>query len=503
MEAPDVALDASPVRVMDVRTAYERLSNAFFGVPRIDGKPLPVGSDHRGVIRDRNALTITDAREVALDCIEAGIRAADPECATRAAVTVDGDSLVVTGATAGGDPTTVDLAEFDRVLVLGGGKAAPGVVRALVDGLGDRVDGGLVVVPEDDPSAGDEIGVVDVATGGHPVPTEAGAEATSGLLDVAESADERTLVLAVVTGGGSALLAAPAGDLTVTDLQHGTRALLDAGADITELNAVRKHCSRIKGGGLARIGAPATVVGLVVSDVVGDDLGVVASGPTAPDETTFADALAVLDRYEIDAPAVQRHLERGAVGESLETPKPGDELFERVSNHVVASNRTAVDAAADVARDRGFAACVLSTRVRGESRESARTHVAIAEEVAAAGDPVDPPAVMLSGGETTVTVEGDGTGGPNLEFALASAIELDCVAAVAAVDTDGRDGSTDAAGAIVDEETLPDRESLTAARSALADNDSLPWLESTGGVIRTGSTGTNVNDLRVLVVPGG
>ena len=451
------------------------------------------------MIRNRESLATTPARELALDCVEAGVRAADPARATRDAVTLDGDALVVRDA-------EYDLAAFDRVLVVGGGKAAAGVVSELATVLGDRLDGGLVVVPEDDPAAGGEVGPVEVAAGGHPVPTEAGAAATDRLLELAADADERTLVLAVITGGGSALLAAPAADLTVDDLRRVTRDLLDAGADIESLNAVRKHCSRIKGGGLARAAAPAAIVGLAVSDVVGDDLGVVASGPTAPDESTYADALAVLDRFGVDAPAVRRHLESGdasTAGDPPETPKPDDRAFARVSTHVVASNRTAVDGAAEAARERGFEPCVLSTRVRGEARESAVTHVAIAEEVVAAGDPVPPPAVLLSGGETTVTVRGDGTGGPNLEFALAAALELGCDAAVASVDTDGRDGSTDAAGAVVDEGTLADRNSVGEARAALDENDALSTLDAVGATLRTGPTGTNVNDLRVLVVDDG
>lgn len=447
---------------------------------------------------DREALATTAAREVALDCIEAGIRAADPERATREAIACSDDALSVT---VGDDHAEYDLASLDRLLVLGGGKAATGIVRALEDCLGDRIDDGLVVVPDSDPAVGGRIGRVDVAAGGHPVPTEAGAEATRRLLSAASDADDRTLVLAVLTGGGSALLTAPADGLPLTALQTVTRELLDAGADIAELNAVRKHCSALKGGGLARAAAPARVVTLAVSDVVGDDLGVIASGPTAPDETTYTDALDVLDRYGVEVPAVRAHLERGASGAASETPKPGDSVFDRVSAHVVAGNRTAVDAAADAASASGFTPCVLSTRVRGEARESARTHVAIAEESAAAGDPVEAPAVLLSGGETTVSVRGDGTGGPNLEFALAAATELDDSIVVAAVDTDGLDGSTDAAGAIVDATTVEGREGRRAARAALAENDALGFLADRAAALRCGPTGTNVNDLRVLVVP--
>lgn len=453
------------------------------------------------MIRNRDVLTTTPARGLALDCLEAGIEAADPKRATNAAVHLRNGSLAV------GD-SAIDLDGFDRVVVLGGGKAATGVVRALVDVFDDATDetasklvDGRIVVPADDSAVGGRIGPVEVVAGGHPIPTAEGAEATSDLLSLAADADDRTLVLAVLTGGGSALLAAPAGDLTVSDLQSVTRSLLDSGADIADLNAVRKHCSRLKGGGLARTAAPARVVGILVSDVVGDDLGVIASGPTAPDETTYEGALSVLDRYGIEAPPIRRHLEIGRGGGHEETPKPGDSVFDRVSNHVVASNRTAVDAAADVAEEAGFRPCILSTRVRGEARESATTHVAIAEEVAAVGDPVEPPAVLLSGGETTVSVRGDGTGGPNLEFALSAALSMDCDCVVAAVDTDGKDGSTDAAGGIVNDETVGGRATREAARDALEGNDALSALDSLGATIRTGATGTNVNDLRVLVVP--
>ncbi|MFW5939599.1 MAG: glycerate kinase type-2 family protein [Halolamina sp.] len=440
------------------------------------------------------------AHEVALDCLEAGVRGADPAQATLDALAVDGDRLEITTD----ETTTVDLSRFGRILVLGGGKAAPGVARALDDRLGDRVSDGLVVAPADHPAVGGSIGPVSILPGGHPVPTPAGVGATDRLLDLAESADERTLVLALVTGGASALLAAPAGHLAVADLRGVTRALLDAGADIEEINAVRKHVSRVKGGRLAATAAPATVVGIAVSDVVGDPPSVIGSGPTAPDSTTYDDALAVLSRYGIDAPAVHSHLEAGAAGECPETPSPGDPAVADVGTQAVAGSRTAIDAAAEAAADLGFEPCVLSSRIRGEAHAAARTHVAIAEEVAATGDPVEPPAVLLSGGETTVDVQGDGEGGPNTEFALAAAMalgagidETGADVVVAAIDTDGRDGATDAAGALVDAETVTD---LEAAREALARNDSLGYLDARGAALRTGATGTNVNDLRVLVV---
>jgi hydroxypyruvate reductase len=453
------------------------------------------------------------ARETALACVRAGIRAADPERVVGRAVDLEGDRLTV------GEERR-DLSDHDRIVVLGGGKAAAGVARALDRNLGDRLSGGLVVAPE--PA---DAGRVEVAVGDHPVPSERGVDATRRLLELAREADERTLVLAVVTGGGSALLAAPAEGVSLADLRTTTRRLLDAGASVDEINAVRKHLSTVKGGGLVSAAAPASVLGLVLSDVVGDDLSVVASGPTAPDDSTYADALAVLTEYGVDAPtAVRGRLERGCDGEFRETLRADDPRFERVRNVVLASGYTAADAARTVATDRGYDTLLLSSRVRGEAREAAKTHAAVAEEIAATGDPVTAPAVVVSSGETTVSVRGDGTGGPNLEFALSAAVEFaegplagrgspvadgsaagdsesepgpEPAVALASVDTDGRDGSTDAAGALVAGDTVDDP---ATARDALARNDALPYLRSRDALVVTGPTGTNVNDLRVLVV---
>ena len=338
------------------------------------------------------------------------------------------------------------------------------------------------------------------------MPDEAGVEGARRVRAVVEDAGEGTLVLAVITGGGSALLPAPVDGIALADLQATTDLLLESGASIDEINAVRKHCSAIKGGRLAAAARPAHVATLAFSDVVGDDLGVIASGPTVPDPTTYADALAVLDRYGLDVPAaVHDHLEAGAAGNRSETPGP-DADFSHVDTHVLANAWTAVDAAREVAAERGYDPLVLSTRVRGEAREQGLGHVAVAEEIAASGEPVDPPAVVLSGGETTVTVRGDGEGGPNQEFALRAALEFGGTAGgsenavLAAVDTDGRDGGSDAAGAIVDGSTVPDADAAAEARAALADNDAGTYLDGRGALVYTGRTGTNVNDLRVLVV---
>ncbi|WP_324665895.1 glycerate kinase type-2 family protein [Haloarcula sediminis] len=442
------------------------------------------------MIEDYDRLAATEARDVALDCVEAGIEAGHPRTVVREAVTLDGDTLRI-------DDATYDLGEYEELVVLGGGNAAAHVAVALERELGDRLDRGVVVT--DDPT---ETERVTVREGDHPVPSERGADGTRELLAAADAAGEDTLVLAAITGGGSALMVAPAGDVSLADLQETTDALLASGADIHEINAVRKHLSALKGGRLARRAAPATVVSLILSDVVGNDLSVIASGPVAPDESTFGDALAVLDRYEVDAPdAVTARLERGAAGEIDETPTADDPALGAVSNHVVADGMTVLDAARSAAAERGYDPLVLSSRVRGEAREAATTHVAIAEEIRATGTPVSPPAVVLSGGETTVTLRGDGSGGPNQEFATSAALELaggdEGQITVAAVDTDGIDGATDAAGALVDETTVEDPD---AAREALAENDVYPYLESRGALLLTGPTGTNLNDLRVVVV---
>jgi len=446
------------------------------------------------VIDDRDALASTAARNVALECLEAGIEAGHPQRVVRDAVTLEDETLRIADA-------TYDLEAYDDLVVLGGGNAAAHVVVALEGILGDRIDGGVVLT--DDPVDTEH---VEVREGDHPVPSERGVAGARTLLEAADAATDDTLVVMAITGGGSALMPAPAGEVSLADLQATTDALLASGADIGEINAVRKHLSALKGGRLARRVTPATVVSLLFSDVVGNDPSVIASGPLVPDETTYADALAVLERYEIDAPeAVLVRLERGAAGEITETPAIDDPAFERVSTQIVADGMTALEVARETAANRGYEPLVLSSRIRGEAREAATTHVAIAEEVRATGNPVSPPAVLLSGGETTVTIRGDGTGGPNQEFATSAALELadgdetegEAGITIAAVDSDGIDGVSDAAGALVDRTTVEDPDS---ARTALAENDVYPYLETRHALVRTGPTGTNLNDLRVLVV---
>lgn len=440
------------------------------------------------MIVDRDRLASDPDRELALACVEAGIAAAAPAQIVERTVSVNDDILTV------GD-VSLDLTDFDEIVLIGGGKGAARLAGALEAVLGDRIDRGAVVTNTPGPT-----NRVDVLLGDHPIPSANGVEATRQMLDELAEVDERTLVLVAITGGGSALMTAPAPGVGLDALQLVTNQLLSAGATIGELNAVRKHLSTIKGGGLAAAAEPATVLGIVLSDVVGNDLAVIASGPTAPDSTTFDDALAVLDRFAIDTPpAVREHLRAGRRGDIPETPGPDDPRFSTVQNVIIADGMTALRAAETVATNRGYAVAILSSQITGESRVVGGVHAAIAAECVDTGNPLEPPAVLLSGGETTVTVTGSGSGGPNQEFILGGILELDPAApiVIASVDTDGIDGATDAAGGVLGPEHLEDR---TAARAALADNDAYAYLQQRGAIIETGPTGTNLNDLRVLVV---
>jgi len=426
----------------------------------------------------RAAAALSPARELALDCLAAGIEAARPATAVRRHCSLDGNTLRI-------HDTSYELSAFDEVRVLGGGNGADEIAAGLEDLLVDdrRSVSGVVVTD----TQTTDLEEVTVRTGEHPTPGDESLAGAEAVIERATTADETTLVVAPVTGGGSALLCAPAGDLTAADLATVADALAAAGAPVDEINTVRRACSTIKGGGLAAAAAPATVVGLVVGDVVGDDPGVVASGPTVPTAVEPDAALAVLDRYVVDAPAVRAFLDGAA-------RRPAPDVG--VDTHVIAAASDAVEAARRVAADRGFEPCVLATRLEGEAREAGRFHAAVAAEIAGDGRPVDPPAVLVSAGETTVTVdESGGDGGPNLEFVVGCGLDLPTPAVVAAVDTDGHDGGTDAAGAILERIDDP-----PAARTALARHDSLTYLESRNALLRTGSTGTNVNDLRIVVL---
>ncbi len=340
----------------------------------------------------------------------------------------------------------------------------------------------------------------DLLEAGHPVPDEASVQAAERALELARTLGPDDHILVLISGGGSALWCAPWG-LELEEVQKLNRALLASGASIAEINAVRKHLSRIKGGRLAQA-TRARVTALLVSDVPGDDVSTIASGPTAPDPTTFADALAVLDRYRIDAPAARAHLERGAAGMLLETPKPGDPLFARVKNEILLANADLLRATADFWQHEGWRVHILSDRFEGEARELARFHAALVQSARARGFPFRPPFVLVSGGEAAVTVRGDGRGGRNQAFLawLAYFLGHDGVWALAA-DSDGIDGNSPAAGAILRPDTLARAAELNLdLRAYLNRDDSHGFFAEMGDLIVTGPTRNNLNDLRIIVV---
>ena len=385
-----------------------------------------------------------------------------------------------------------------RVIVLGAGKASPRMAAALVDILGDRVQGGLVVTKDGYASPA---GQVEIVEAGHPVPDARGQAATRRLLDTACAASAGDLVLCVISGGGSALTPCPPEGITLRELQDVTDQLLRSGATINQMNAIRKHLSEYHGGLLAAAAAPARVIGLLVSDVVGNPIDVIASGPTAPDPTTYADALAALDAFDLRAAApasIRERLELGARGGLPETPKPDDPLFERMTNLVIADNARAGLAAAAAAEAAGFDAQFLTSRVEGEAREIAKLIAGAAIDIARSGRPVRRPGCAIFGGETTVTVRGDGRGGRSQELAVAAAQALsgEPNTAVFALATDGTDGPTDACGGLIDGSTLERAHAAGAdCARALAANDSYSYLQCCGDLVQMGPTGTNVNDL--------
>jgi len=400
----------------------------------------------------------------------------------------------------------LDQSPRGRVLVVGAGKASGAMAAAAEEALGDRVADGVVAVKDGHLAPTRRVRLLEA---GHPVPDRRGAEAARAIRDLASTASADDLVLVLVSGGGSALTPAPAPPITLEEKQSLTRLLLRAGANIKQLNAVRKHCSTLKGGQLARAAAPARVQALLLSDVVGDALDVIASGPTAPDASTFAEAMGILARFDIRdqvAPSIVARLQQGMQGEIPETPKPADPLFERVGNLVIGNNALVVDAAAAAARELGLVPHVLTRSLEGEAREVGRRFAAMARDIREGRGPVAAPCCVIAGGETTVTVRGQGSGGRCQELALAAAIELEGVPGVVvlAAGTDGSDGPTTAAGGVADGGSVRRARTAGVDLSAhLADNSSHAALEALGDLLVTGPTNTNLLDLYLIVVLDG
>lgn len=429
----------------------------------------------------------------------AALRAVDPAAAVRRFVTRNGSELVV-GA------RHFDLEKVKRVWVLGAGKAAAPMAQALEKILGESLTGGTIVTRY---GHGLPLRKVEILEAGHPLPDANSVAAAERIARMAESRiTPRDLVFCLLSGGGSALLVAPAPGITWEDKLACTHLLLNSGATIRETNAIRKHLSRLKGGGLARMLASVPVISLILSDVVGDELDAIASGPLVPDTTTFQECEEILRRLRIEnliPPAVRKRLKAGASGEIPENAGPGDPIFRKKIHMIVGSNAQACGAAARAARRRGYHTLVLTSRLEGDTREAAHFHLSILREIVAEGRPLRRPACLISGGETTVRVVGRGSGGRNQEFALhcvrdCARLRAPCV--VAALATDGTDGPTDASGATVDNSTLARSLKFGAnfLADCLSDNNSYEFFKRLGDLIVTGPTRTNVMDLHFLLL---
>lgn len=433
----------------------------------------------------------------------AAVRRVDPSAMVTEQVAVEGSCLVAAGD---GAPVRIDLDRFRKVRLVGVGKAAAAMGRGVEALLGERLSGGVVVTKLGHAGAG--LRRARLLEAEHPVPGERSAAAGRAIAEECRRAGADTVLIGVISGGGSALLSAPADGLTLADKQETTRLLLAAGATIDEVNCVRKHLSALKGGRMAELIHPATSVNLILSDVVGDRLDTIASGITAPDPTTYADAGAILRRYHLRRAipgAVRARIDAGATGELAETPKPGHRAFAATHNLLLGSGRSAVAAAATAARAAGYDTLVLSTQLTGEAREIAAVFYALARDLRSGRLALRLPACIVAGGETTVTVTGNGNGGRCQEMALAFLVQMaedsdpPRAATFLAAGTDGNDGPNDAAGAFADADAV----SAAAAhdpRAALADNDSHGFGAVAGTLFTPGPTNTNVADLYLLTV---
>ncbi|HEY85957.1 MAG TPA: glycerate kinase [Chloroflexi bacterium] len=483
-------------------------------------------------------------KNTAHQIIQAALKAVDPYQAVLSHLTREGDTL-------GCGEKSYALSNFERARVIGFGKGSAPMARAVHALLADRINDGLVIVKYGHTGAGERVSrgergqgssgtgfpaCITLAEAGHPTPDENSVRYTNRLVSMLRGGNARDLLICVTSGGGSALLTLPAEGVSLADVQLLTQMLLEVGATINEINTARKHLSQVKGGRLAQLAQPATLLNLILSDVGGDPLDTIASGPTAPDPSTFADALAILEKYRLTkrAPSsILAHLQAGIAGKQPETPKVGDPAFENVQNQIVANNRIALDAAAQKAREMGWTALALPAFIEGEARDVAREFVlaaassrqyAVSSKEKTTKDegwrakllstfrppsfvfrPVKTatPTVFMWGGETTVTIRGEGLGGRNQEMALAAAIELsgqkNTLAAFFA--TDGNDGATDAAGAFADGETIARGAAIDLnAQSYLNSNDSYHFFQAIDDLIITGPTNTNVNDIALLLV---
>jgi glycerate 2-kinase len=395
-----------------------------------------------------------------------------------------------------------DLRRFKRVIVLGAGKASAFMAAAGEEVLQNRIYAGLIITKY---GHSQKLSVIEIIEAGHPIPDNSGLEGAQKMVSLLKTAQADDLIIFFTSGGCSALLPLPPEPISLTEKQKLTRLLLNTGTPIQEINQVRKHLSLTKGGRLAKLAYPATVINLILSDVVGDSLETIGSGPFVPDPSTFREAWDVLKKYHLEkkvAPSIVRHFKKGLTGKIEDTPKKGHPCFTHVSHIVVANNLSAIQAAKEKAEASGFSSLILSSQIQGEARELARFYGAIAREIMTSGHPAKKPICLLAGGEPTVTVTGKGLGGRNTELALAMAMELKGLKKILFLSsgTDGTDGPTDAAGAVVNGLTYSRAlQKRVSPEGYLRDNDSYTFFKKTGGLLMTGPTGTNVMDLHILL----
>ncbi len=428
--------------------------------------------------------------------IKESIKAVDPICAVEKMVRITGDILYVGNR-------KYNLKKINNIYIVGLGKASSQMAIPLEKILGKKLAGGIINTKY---GHGAKLKKLKINECGHPVPDKNGLKGAGEICRFVERAGKNDIVFCLISGGGSALFPLPAKEISFRDKQKTTQLLLKSGAAIQEVNTVRKHISAVKGGRLAKIISPAKIISLILSDVIGDDIAFIASGVTAPDPTTFLNCMEIMKKYKLQKSmpeSVIKYIREGLKKKALETPKPGDDAFKEVKNLVIGSNFAAAEAAAKKAEKLGYNALILSTIIEGETSQVAGVHAAIAKEILMSNNPVKKPACVISGGETTVTIKGKGKGGRNMEFCLA------CIGSISgcenivisSVGTDGTDGPTDAAGAIVDSNSCAKamKKKLMPLKY-LDNNDSYNFFKKAGGLYITGPTGTNVMDIRVMLV---
>lgn len=435
-------------------------------------------------------------RADALDIFQAGLHSVDSFSAVQKYLFLEKNILAVNGK-------KYPLFEYDNVYVLGTGKATAAMAQAVEECLSDRITSGFINIKYGHTRP---LKYITAHEAGHPVPDDAGLKGSEQIIRMIKSAGERDLIIFLISGGGSALLPSPVKGLTLHDIQKTTQALLEVSAPITDINTIRKHISRLKGGRLAKLAYPATLITLILSDVIGDRLDSIASGPTAPDESTYHTCQHIINKFNLQNKIPSRVFDfivSGQNGKEEETLKSGDPVFQHVQNVIIGSNIQAIKEAKRRAETLGYNSLILSSSIEGEAKEVAKMCASISKEIISTKNPLPPPACVISGGETTVTIRGHGLGGRNQEFALAAAIEIDGLdnTVIFSCGTDGTDGPTDAAGAIADGQTLKRaKQKQMDAEDYLIDNDSYHFFKALDDLIFTGPTFTNVMDLRLIMV---